>query len=166
MTWQLLLGIALAIFVLLMIAGYFLGPQGGPPITKRDQEILARRAAGTSPRQQRAVLDAYQLARNAVEDAREMAASGAGDEDALAQGFNNLLKDPNGALNYGSGKTEYLAHTFGMVANILMKHGVLNPLSEIEIEAVAATPTEVVAHPDLIVRVCGVLDLDAWPPLD
>lgn len=163
-TWQIVLGVVGAIFLVLMVFGYFVGPQGNQrPVTKRDQDIMDRRAVGDTPRQRRRVLDAYTLARKAVEDARELVASGLEEDVALAQGFRNLLKNPHKVTNYGEKKMEYLADTLGIVTNILMEHGVLNTLDDKAIMASGITVPQMVQYPEVFVSACGVRDLNAWP---
>lgn len=159
-----MLGVVGAIFLVLMVFGYFVGPQENQrAVTKRDQRIMDRRAVGDTPRQRRRVLDAYTLARKAVEDAREFVASGLEEDDALAQGFRNLLKNPHKVTNYGEKKMEGLADMLGMVTDILVQHGVLNTLDDGEIMASGITVPQMVQYPEVLVRACGVRDLDAWP---
>lgn len=164
MTWQIVLGVVGAIFLVLMVFGYFVGPQGNQrAVTKRDQRIMDRRAVGDTPRQRQRVLDVYALARRAVEDARELVASGLEEDDALAQGFRNLVKNSHNVTNYGEEKMEYVADTLGIVTTILTKHGVLNILSDEEIMASGITAPQMVQYPEVLVSACGVRDLNAWP---
>ncbi len=157
MTWVL---IVVGVIAVLAIIGYFLGPQGGQqPITQRDQEILQRRSMGQTPSQRRDLLDAYSLAKSAVERARDYFENGMAPEAALGRGLAESVKRE--ARN--PQESDYVARTMASVTNILMKEGVLRYVEEDQLRSTGLTAMHLRSKQDEIPRLIGVRDLNAWP---
>lgn len=157
MKWLL---IGLAVFAVLSIVGYFLGPQGlGRAITKRDEEILDRRAAGNTPMERKKTLDAIALASTAVENARTLVGSGLSPDAALIQSLGAMIKRPP--------RTDFqkveMANTIATINNFLVQQGVLNAPTDAQLEAAARFGFDIVNQPGKIVEIWGVRNLDAWP---
>ena len=61
-TWLVIAATLLACLLLLTLWGWFLGPQGGPPVTKRDHRIMERRANYDTPGKRLLVSESFEAA--------------------------------------------------------------------------------------------------------
>lgn len=147
-------------FLLMAIIGYFLGPQGNQrPATKRDREIMERRAAGDTPRQRQEILQARRLAVTTVEKARKLRQNGVHENDALAQSLREMVKDP-----YRLAANQSTKRLYALTISVLMKEGVLVDKRDETLRSHGLTPEQAIHEPELLVEAIGVRSLDAWPP--
>jgi len=132
--WLIIAITLITAWLLLHVWGYLLGPQGEPPVTKRDHRILERRARYATPGKRRLLDESFELATKVVNDARTYRGRGVSDRDAFHQALNELT-DRMVAVIYRFQyakpvKRDYaIEHTterFVLLLRTLVTHGVIS----------------------------------------
>lgn len=151
----------IVILAVLWILGYMMGPQRGKAVTKRDEQILQRRAVSkiTSPMAQG---DIAAVAGGIVVTARGNHEEGMPEVVALATAFEAMDR-----FERAQGDPAGLGGPFLlMVGGHLMGVGVLNYVEPADMKErwPSFGPEVLPDDPGAMVRLVGVRDLYAWPP--
>ena len=149
------------ILAALWLLGYIMGPQTGKAVTKRDEQILQRRAVRkiAAPTAQQ---DTADIAAAIVRLAREDHQQGIPEQAALALAFEKMEK-----FERVKGDPAGLGGPFLlMVGGHLMGVGVLNYVEPEDMKKrwPEFGPEVLSEDPGAMVRLLGVRDLDVWPP--
>lgn len=157
------------IWLLFTIWGYFLGPQGGRPVTKRDYDILDRRTKYQTPRGRRMILDSYQAAALVVRDARRLKAEeGLDDDQALGAALHAMTSRLIQVRSryVGTRQEDYMMdqayERYGLVLGVLVKEGVLNDRDQ-PLDHYGITREQAFRDPALLVSLSDVSTLQEWP---
>ena len=156
-------------WLLLTVIGHFLGPQGGPAVTRRDSKILERRANYDTPRKRRMILDAYEAAALVTRDARRLTESArynANDAIIVALGTVaarlRAVRDQPRQRSLRDYADEQALERFGLLLGALVQRGVTNDIDE-PLASYGLTPEAVFDDPTLLTGILTVRSLDHWP---
>lgn len=167
--WLTIVLSALIVWLILTLWGYLLGPQGDRPITKRDDDVLNRRADDLTHTTRRRLTDSYQAAANITCEARRFKAQDPTLTDELAiiaaLGLRaNKLSDiphlsPRRHKTYGY---EVASDWFRLTLEALVDNGVIHdikgPLRDRNL-----TTDDVLHNPAFLLDVIRVRSLHEWP---